>query len=174
MALPVAALSAAGIHLVAGLLAYGAAALFTADQSAIAPAALERIIDSPQQIQFYRADIRQELAKGALLSLFASFGFAAVWLLLAFRARPAGDAQARALRPHWAGLFLLAIVAAGIICWQLVLDARVAPLMAAGVGLNHLLVTVGLTAIAYWLSTAALAPRVVRVSVPLADHVFGR
>ncbi|MFQ3595596.1 MAG: hypothetical protein SNJ63_05740 [Sphingomonadaceae bacterium] len=170
----VALLGALAFHLVAAVLGWLVASWLAADQAAIAPAILERIIDNPRQVEIYLADIRFELAKAALIALGISFLLAAGWLVVAHQARPASDRQARAKLPLWALLLAVALIAAAVTVWQIAIDGSVATLMAPGLGLNFLFATLLLVAVAYWLSTAVFAPRVLRVSVPLADGILGR
>lgn len=143
-----------------------------ADQEALAPDLVDRLDGDPMHIAAYVDDVSKQMLLAGLGGFLIAAALAAIWLVLLDRNPPYGDKSARAKRGSWAGLLIVAIIAAMVLFWLKLLGSPVATLLAPSVPLNVTAIGMVLLVIGYWLSTAIFAPSSTKVAVPGA-RIFG-
>lgn len=161
-----------GVHAATGALYWAVVEFGFAKQSSLAPDLIERLDGDPAPISAYVDEMTREVLLAGIGGLLVSAVLACLWLALIDRSPPIGDKSARGKRGSWAGLMILALVAAvGLFCAKVVL-APIATLLAASVPVNTAGLGVIVVALGYWLSTAAFAPASTKVAVP-GGSLFG-
>lgn len=161
-----------GVHAAPAAAFWGIVRFGFADQGALAPDLVDRLDGDPLHIAAYVDDVSTQMLLAGLGGFAIAAALASIWLVLLDRNPPYGDKSARAKRGSWAGLLIVAIIAAAVLFWLKLLGSPVATLLAPNVPLNVTAIGMVLVVVGYWLSTAIFAPSSTKVAVPGA-RVFG-
>jgi len=170
--LPTRILGTLGVHAALAAAFWAVVRFGFAGQEALAPDLVDRLDGDPMHIAAYVDDVSKQMLLAGLGGFVIAAALASIWLVLLDRNPPYGDKSARAKRGSWAGLLIVAIIAAMVLFWLKLLGSPVATLLAPSVPLNVTAIGMVLLVIGYWLSTAIFAPSSTKVAVPGA-RIFG-
>ena len=157
-----------GINVAMGVVYWLIVQYVLAVQDNLSPTVLERIQDNPARLETYLGEASGSMLQAGIISLLLGAILAGLWLVLVMRNPPGGPESARAKRPSWAGLLLLLVISAIACFWFALIGAAIAQTLASKVSIYAAIVGTVLTALGYWLATAACVPDTTKVAVPLS------
>ncbi len=161
-----------GIHAVISGLLWIIVKFALATQDGLSPDLTERLDGDPVRIQSHLDEVTSEMLLTGIGGLLVSALLACLWLFLIDRNPPYGDKSARSKRGSWAGLMILAVIAAVALFWFMLIGAPIAEMLAPNVPLKTTILGIVLLVVGYWFSTGLFAPASTKVAVP-GTGLFG-
>ena len=156
------------VHLLGALLGVGLIWLLMRSDSSLATSLIERMINSPGALQRVREEAMGHVWLWCAVSVSAAFVLSTIWIVLAERASPVDDREARSMTASWAGMFIFTIAAFAAIGYLQIVGSGISAFVnAKAIAIGGIACLV-ITCVAYYVGTLIGVKKTMRPSVPFA------